>query len=158
VARRKDYNRDGKPELVIGSPERENFQGAAYIFNGSDGSLQRTLLPATRQPFAQFGASVFVSDDLTGNRRPDVAVGAPGQNVNGLLQAGAITVFDGRRGRIFQTLTSVAPQADAAYGAAVTTADFDSDGVATVVAGTPNQDADIDSVPHLAIGQIEIQP
>lgn len=158
VAGGKDFNRDRKPDLVIGSPARESFQGAAYIFNGSDGSLQRTLLPATRQPFAQFGASLFVSDDLTGNRLPDVAVGAPGQNVNGLLQAGAIFVFDGRRGRIFQTLTSAAPQADAAYGAALTTADFDSDAVATVVAGTPNQDADIDSVPHLAIGQIEIQP
>lgn len=158
VAGGKDFNHDRKLDLVIGSPARESFQGAAYIFNGSDGSLQRTLLPATRQPFAQFGASLFVSDDLTGNRLPDVAVGAPGQNVNGLLQAGAIFVFDGRRGRIFQTLTSAAPQADAAYGAALTTADFDSDAVATVVAGTPNQDADIDSVPHLAIGQIEIQP
>jgi hypothetical protein len=158
VAGGKDFNRDSKPDLVIGSPARESFQGAAYIFNGSDGSLQRTLLPATRQPFAQFGASLFVSDDLTGNRRPDVAVGAPGQNVNGLLQAGAITVFDGDRGRILQTLASAAPQADAAYGAALTTADFDSDAVATVVAGTPNQDATIDSVPHLAIGQVEIQP
>ena len=85
VAGGKDFNRDRKPDLVIGSPARESFQGAAYIFNGSDGSLQRTLLPATRQPFAQFGASVFVSDDLTGNRRPDVAVGAPGQNLSGLL-------------------------------------------------------------------------
>jgi hypothetical protein len=115
-------------------------------------------LPATRQPFAQFGASLFVSDDLTGNGRPDVAVGAPGQNVNALLQAGAITVFDGDRGRIFQTLASATPQADAGFGAALTTADFDSDGVATVVAGTPNRDAEIDSVPHLAIGQVEIQP
>ena len=162
VAGGKDFNRDRKPDLVIGSPARENFQGAAYIFNGSDGSLQRTLLPATRQPFAQFGASLFASDDLTGNRRPDVAVGAPGQNVNGLLGAGAITVFDGRRGRIFQTLTSAAPQAGAAYGAGLTAADFDSNAIATVVAGTPNQDANIDSgtglVPHLAIGQIEIQP
>jgi hypothetical protein len=158
VAGGKDFNRDRKPDLVVGSPARENFQGAAYIFNGSDGSLQRTLLPATRQPFAQFGASLFVSDDLTGNRRPDVAVGAPGQNVNGLLQAGAITVFDGRRGRIFQTLSSAAPQANAAFGAGLTTADFDSDGVATVVAGTPNRDAEIDSVAHLAIGEVEIQP
>jgi hypothetical protein len=158
VAGGKDFNRDRKPDLVIGSPARESFQGAAYIFNGSDGSLQRTLLPATRQPFAQFGASLFVSDDLTGNGRPDVAVGAPGQNVNALLQAGAITVFDGDRGRIFQTLASAAPQADAGFGAALTTADFDSDGVATVVAGTPNRDAEIDSVAHLAIGQVEIQP
>lgn len=162
VAGGKDFNRDRKPDLVVGSPAREGFQGAVYIFNGSNGSLQRTLLPATRQPFALFGASICVSDDLTGDHRPDVAVGAPGQNVSGHLQAGAITVFDGRRGRIFQTLTSAAPQTGAAFGASLTSADFDSNRVATIIAGTPNQDATIDPgtgpVPHLAIGQIEIQP
>ena len=162
VAGGKDFNHDGKPDLVVGSPARESFRGAAYIFNGSDGSLQRTLSPAVRQPFARFGASLCVSDDLTGDHRPDIAVGAPGQNVNGLLQAGAITVFDGRGGKVFKTLTSAAPQARAAFGAALTAADLDSDQVATVVAGTPNQDATIDSgngpVPHLEVGQIEIQP
>lgn len=162
VAGGKDFNRDGKPDLVIGSPARESFRGAAYVFNGSDGSLQRTLLPAARQPFARFGAAVFVGDDLTGDHRPDVAVGAPGQNVGGLLQAGSITIFEGRRGRIYKTLTSLAPQARASYGAALTAADFDGDGVATLVAGTPDQDAVIDGgngpVPHLEVGQIEIQP
>jgi hypothetical protein len=162
VAGGKDFNRDRKPDLVIGSPAREGFQGAAYIFNGSNGSLQRTLLPATRQPFALFGASLCVSDDLTGDHRPDVAVGAPGQNVSGHLQAGAITVFDGRRGKVFQTLTSAAPQTGGAFGASVAVADFDSNRVDTIVAGTPNKDATIDPgtgpVPHLAIGQIEIQP
>ena len=44
----------------------------------------------------------------------------------------------------------------------MTVADFDGDGVATVVAGTPNQDTLIDfgtgPFPHLEVGQIEIQP
>jgi len=162
VAGGKDFNRDGKPDFVIGSPARESFRGAAYVFNGSDGSLQRTLLPAVRQPFARFGAAVAVSDDLTRDHRPDIAVGAPGQNVGNLLQAGSITIFEGRRGRVFQTLTSLAPQARACYGAAVAPSDFDGDGVATVVAGSPDVDATIDSgngpVPHLEVGQIEIQP
>jgi hypothetical protein len=79
-----------------------------------------------------------------------------------LLHAGAITIFEGRRGRIFQTLNSATPQAQAAYGAGIITGDFDSDGLATVVAGTPNQSANLDEetgvFPHLQIGQIEIQP
>ena len=157
-----DFNRDRIPDLVIGAPLQEEVRGAAYIFNGSDGSLQRTLLPRPRQQFAQFGAALCVANDLTGDRRPDVVVGAPGENVNGLLQAGAITVFDGRSGRIAETINSAVPQRRALFGAAVTVADFDGDGVATVVVGTPNQDAYIDSgtgpVPHLEIGQIEIQP
>ena len=162
VAGGKDFNRDGKPDFVIGAPLRDALRGAAYIFNGSDASLQRTLLPAQRKPFARFGASLVVTDDLTGDRRPDIVVSAPHQNVNGLLHAGAITIFEGRRGRIFQTLNSTTPQAQAAYGTGITTGDFDSDGLATVVAGTPNQDANLDEetgvVPHLQIGQIEIQP
>jgi hypothetical protein len=44
----------------------------------------------------------------------------------------------------------------------VAPADFDGDGVATVVAGTPDENATIDSgngpTPHLEVGQIEIQP
>jgi hypothetical protein len=162
VAGGMDFNRDRIPDLVVGAPLQEEVRGAAYIFNGSDGSLQRTLLPERRQQFAQFGAALCVASDLTGDRRPDVVVAAPGENVNDLSQAGAITVFDGWRGRIAETINSTVPQRRALFGAAVTAADFDGDGVATVVAGIPNQDAYIDfgmgPVPHLEIGQIEIQP
>jgi FG-GAP repeat len=158
VAGGKDFNRDGKPDFVVGSPNLEGFRGAAYIFNGSDGSLQRTLLPGGRQPFAKFGSSLCVSDDLTGDRRPDVAVGAPGQNVNGLLQAGAITVFDGRRGRAVQTISSASPQVRGLFGTGIAAADFDGNRTETIIAGTPNQNAIIDTVSHLEIGQIEIQP
>jgi hypothetical protein len=158
VAGGKDFNRDGKPDFVVGSPNQEGFRGAAYIFNGSDGSLQRTLLPKERQHFAKFGASLCVSDDLTGDRRPDVAVDAPGQNVNGLLQAGAITVFDGRRGRAVQTISSASPQMRGLFGTGIAAADFDGNRTETIIAGTPNENAVIDTVSHLEIGQIEIQP
>jgi hypothetical protein len=158
VAGGKDFNRDGKPDFVVGSPNLDALRGAAYIFNGSDGSRQRTLLPTTRQPFAKFGSSLCVSADLTGDRRPDVAVGAPGQNINGFLQAGAITVFDGRRGRAVQTISSASPQRRGLFGSAIATADFDGNRSETVIAGTPNQNAVIDTVSHLEIGQVEIQP
>lgn len=158
VAGGKDFNGDGKPDFVVGSPYSEGFRGAAYIFNGSDGSLQRSLLPEHRQYFAKFGSSLCVSGDLTGDRRPDVAVGAPGQNVNGLLQAGAISIFDGRRGRAVQTISSASPQMRGLFGTAIAAADFDGDRTETVVAGTPNQNAVIETVSHLEIGQIEIQP
>lgn len=158
VAGGKDFNHDGKPDFVVGSPNLEALRGAAYIFNGSDGSLQRTLLPETRQPFAKFGSSVCLSDDLTGDRRPDVAVGAPGQTVNGLLQAGAITVLDGRRGRVVQTISSASPQTRGLFGTGIAAADFDGNRIETIIAGTPNENAVIDTVSHLEIGQIEIQP
>ena len=142
------------------SERRSTDEYAQHRISGD--SRRSALLLKPRQRFAKFGAALSVASDLTGDRRPDVVVGAPGQNFNGLTQAGAITIFDGRSGRAVKTIYSAAPQTRALFGAAVTAADFDGDGTATVVTGVPNQDAHIDSgtgpVPHLEIGQIEIQP
>ena len=87
-----------------------------------------------------------------------MAVDAPGQNVNGLFQAGTITVFDGRRGRAVQTISSASPQMRGLFGTGIAAADFDGNRTETIIAGTPNQNAVIDTVSHLEIGQIEIQP
>jgi hypothetical protein len=158
VAGGKDFDGDAKLDFVVGSPNRDGFRGAAYIFNGSNGSLQRTLLPKHRQTFAKFGTSVCVSSDLNGDRRPDVAVGAPGQDVNGVVEAGAVTVFNGRRGRVVETIYSTTPQMRGLFGTGLAAADFDRDHTETIIAGMPNKNAVIDTVSHLQIGQIEIQP
>jgi hypothetical protein len=153
----KDYNRDGVPDVVIGAPLQKNLRGAAYIFSGTNGSLLRSLRPRPAQNFSKFGAAVFAADDVTGDGQADVVVGAPDQNVNGVSHAGEVFVFD-RRGKLIQCLTSAAPASHAHFGSALTAADFNHDGVATVVVGTPDQDATLDSSAHLQIGQIEIQP
>ncbi len=158
VAGGKDFNRDGKPDFVIGAPLQKNLAGAAYVFNGSDGTLQRELKARPGQRFAKFGAAVAATDDVTGDKRADVLVGAPDQTVAGVAHAGEAFVFDGSRGKLFRSLTSLTPQAFAAFGAAVAAADFDADRVATPVIGAPHQDAVLASVSHLQIGQIEVQP
>lgn len=153
----KDFNRDGTPDLVIGAPLQKNLRGAAYIFNGSNGTLLRSLRARPAQNFSRFGASVLASDDVTGDRRADVLVGAPDQNVNGVSHAGEVFVFDGR-GKLAQSLTSEAPQTHAHFGATLTSADFDGNGVATPVVGVPDADANVAGYDRLQIGQIEIQP
>jgi hypothetical protein len=152
----KDFSRDGTADFVIGAPLQKGLQGAVYIFNGSDGTLLRRLQARPAQTFAKFGFSVLASDDLTGDGRPDVLVGAPDQNVNGVNQAGEIFIFNGR-GKLFKSLTSASPQAHAHFGSAVAAGDFNGDGVGTPVVGTPDQDANINGGNHLQIGQIEIQ-
>lgn len=152
----KDFDRDGKPDFVIGAPLQKNLRGAAYIFSGSTGTLLRNLRPRPAQAFSRFGACVFASDDVTGDRRADVVVSAPDQNVSGVLHAGEVFVFDGR-GKLLQSVTSAAPQTHAHFGSALTAADFDGDGVATLVVGTPDEDANLGAGDHLQIGQIEIQ-
>ena len=152
----KDFDRDGKPDFVIGAPLQKNLRGAAYIFSGSTGTLLSRLRPRPAQAYSRFGAFVVASDDVTGDRRSDVIVSAPDQNVSGITHAGEVFIFDGR-GRLTQSLTSASPQTHTHFGSAVTAADFDRDGIATPVVGTPDQDANLDSTDHLQIGQIEIQ-
>lgn len=158
VSGNRDFNRDRAPDFLIGAPLQNGLQGGAYIYNGSDGSLQRRLRSPVPQNYARFGATVLASDDINGDRRPDVVVSAPDQTVNGLTHAGQVYVFDGRKGRLFQTLTGAIPQSGARYGMALHSADFDGDGKATVIVGTPDQSATTnDGITHVQIGQIEIQ-
>lgn len=157
VAGGKDFNKDKKPDFVIGAPLQKNLAGAAYIYSGSSGTLLRELKPQPSQRYAKFGAAVAATDDLTGDRRPDVLVGAPGADANGVMQAGMAFIFDGTRGRLSRTLTSVTPQDSASFGAAVTAADFNADNLSTPIIGVPHEDTTISGVAHLQIGQVEVQ-
>jgi FG-GAP repeat len=160
VAGGQDLNGDGKPDFAIGAPLQNSLSGAAYIFNGSNGTLQRRLR-ATSHGMAKFGSSVALSPDLSGDGRPDILVGVPDIAVNGLQNAGEVLIFRGSNGRLFRTLTSEEPTAVAGFGYAVTTGDFNGDGTPETVIGVPFQDKDLlingDVETHLQIGQIEIQ-
>jgi hypothetical protein len=156
IAGGQDFNKDGRPDIVVGAPLSTGSRGAAYVFNGPTGDLIRTLKAPVAQDLAQFGASVFASADVSGNRRADIIVGAPGQDVNGVSGAGQAYVYDGARGRLFSTLQSGNPQPNAGFGSSVTSVTFNGSQVATPVVGVPYQGANIDSITHLQIGQIEI--
>src|SRR4029453_13605070 len=53
VAGGKDFEGDGKPDFVVGSPLLKNSQGGAFIFKGSDGKLLRTLSIPFPQNFSR---------------------------------------------------------------------------------------------------------
>ena len=154
VAGGQDFSKDNKPDIVIGAPLQSGSRGAVYIYNGTNGSLIRRLKAPVSQTFAQFGASVYASPDLTGDQKADLIVGAPGQIVNGLLGAGQAYVYGGGRGRATSTLTSATPQSNAGFGTALSSVPAAS-GVSKPVVGVPYQDS-FDSITHLQIGQIEI--
>ena len=153
-----DYNKDRKPDILVGAPSASSSRGAAYIYNGLNGVLIRKLKsPVARQINAKFGAAIYASTDISGDRRADVIVGAPGVIVNGLEGAGEAFVFNGVNGRLFSTLKSSTPQAHAGFGQALTSAVFPPNTVATPVVGVPYQDTvGPDTVTHLQAGQIEI--
>ena len=163
VAGGKDFDRDRIPDIVVGAPLLKSAQGAAYVFKGSDGTLLRKLQSPTPQRFSKFGDFVTVTDDLTGDHRPDIFVGAPEQDVGGLINAGEGFIFDGARGKLFQTLSSETPQAFAGFGSAFVAPDLAGTGTLTKMVGVPFQNADLvdpddgDIVTHLQIGQLEIK-
>ncbi len=162
VAGGKDLDNDGTPDFAVGAPLLKTSQGAVFIYKGSNGTLLRRLNPPDRQTFARFGAAVIFSNDLTGDGRPDVLVGAPEEDLGNLLNAGKVYIFRGSNGRLFTSLTSEKTQAFAGFGFALGTAAFDGTNSLKTVIGIPYQNADIvapdgDVVTHLQIGQIEIQ-
>jgi len=155
VASGQDFSKDKKPDIVVGAPLQSSSRGAVYVYNGTNGALIRRLKSPVSQTFAQCGASVYASPDITGDRRADIIVGAPGQIVNGLLGAGQAFVFDGVKGRLTSTLTSAKPQSNAGFGRAVSSILPAGSQVSTPVVGAPYQDS-FDTITHLQIGQIEI--
>ena len=161
VAAGKDLSGDGTPDFAIGAPLLNNLHGVVFIFSGIDGSLQRTLRSPDSQAFARFGASIFLSSDVTGDGRPDILVGAPEQNARGELKAGQVFIFRGNGSR-FRAITSTTPQAFAGFGYSVATGDFNGDGIPEPVIGVPFENADLldpggDVETHLQIGQIEVK-
>jgi len=163
VAGGQDLDGDGTPDFVIGVPLFKNAQGVAFVFKGSDGTLQRNLHISSPQNFARAGASLAVIADVTGDSRSDIIVGIPQQDISGQINAGEVLVFDGRTGRLFQTLTSgTLPQAFAGFGSVVGAADFNGDGNIGRIIGVPLETAELpdgggDLVTHVEIGRIEIQ-
>jgi FG-GAP repeat. len=159
VAGGQDVDGDGTPDFVIGAPNQNGLQGAAYVFKGSNGTLLRSLR-GPRQKFAKFGTSVALTADVSGDGRPDILVGAPDATVNSLQNAGEVLIFRGNNGKLLRTLTSEQPKAFAGFGFAVTTADLNGDGTPQTVVGVPFEDVDIivngDIETHLQLGQIEI--
>jgi FG-GAP repeat protein len=161
VAGGKDLDNDGTPDFAVGAPLLKLNQGTVFIYTGRNGTLLRRLTAPGHQTFASFGASVILTDDVTGDGRPDVVVGAPDQDLGSLRNAGEVYIFRGSNGRISTTLTSEVTQAFAGFGFALASADFSGDGIPETVVGVPFQNADLmgpdgDIVTHLQIGQIEI--
>ena len=110
-----DFNGDGAPDLAIGAPEDRVTVGSTTAFAGSvtiiygsghgliaplSGALvpQRfneastgVLFPTSGDHFGQ----ALAANDFNGDGRKDLAIGAPGNSIQGVNQAGAVAVIFG---------------------------------------------------------------
>ncbi|KAM5152718.1 integrin alpha-D-like [Mantella aurantiaca] len=79
-----DLSGDQLPDLAVGAPCEDNYQGAVYIFLGQTGGFRRSYVQrvsgslfSSRIRF--FGRSLTGNLDMTGDRLPDLAMGSEGQ-------------------------------------------------------------------------------
>ncbi|XP_062456916.1 integrin alpha-X-like [Rhea pennata] len=84
LARLGDVNGDGRADVAVGAPLEDDERGAVYVFLGERGGLSphySQRVAGARFPSGprHFGQAVSGGADLTGDRLPDVAVGARGQ-------------------------------------------------------------------------------
>ena len=76
-----DVNGDGKADIAVGAWGEDvsgnDWQGRAYVFSGTDGSLLFTLDTPNPQTYVYFSYSLAMGD-VNGDGKADIAVGAYG--------------------------------------------------------------------------------
>jgi len=137
-----DVNGDGLDDIIVGAQNEDpgsspSDAGRAYIFSGADGVLLHTLQSPDETGSGHFGCSVAGINDITGDGRGDVIVGAYLENHDlSPGGAGSAYVFNGNTGSLVFTLGSPNKQEYGYFGLAVSgVPDFNGDGVADIVVG-----------------------
>jgi hypothetical protein len=157
-----DFNGDGFSDLVVGAPLEDVFlehnAGKIYVMYGSSSGLtstdnrmfrqEREGLVGSPEPNDEFGAQL-ASGDFNNDGFCDVAVGVPGQKIDGRESAGAVHIIYGSG----NGLTSVGNRIwsrdsplilgssgqDFAFGRTITSGDFNNDGFSDIVIGASGE-------------------
>lgn len=152
-----DLTGDGKDEVAVGAPGEDlpdaddgaQATGAVFVFKGSATGLvttgmqmfsqDTTNVPDVSEDDDEFGGALAIGD-VTGDKRADLAIGLPGENVG----AGAIMLLKGSAAGLTATgSTLVVPSSLGVTGRAGHTlaiANVDGDAYADVIAGAPNDE------------------
>ncbi len=156
-----DFDGDGRSELAVGAPFWNGRRGRIEIlrFQPAKGGLV-LIVPASygqdtpgvaglAEPNDWFGQAL-TTGDFDGNGYPDLAVGAPQEDLGAASNAGAVHVFYARSGGIRVEGNQVwsqagsgilgEPQAGDQFGSALAAGDFNGDGIEDLAVGVPFED------------------
>ncbi|MCA9441885.1 MAG: FG-GAP repeat protein [Candidatus Omnitrophica bacterium] len=135
-------NIDGQCDVIVSAKDESphgspDGAGRVYLFDGFTGGMITTLLSPNEQENGQFGCAVSGIEDVNGDRRGDVIVGALNETPEGGLPfSGRAYIFDGSTGLLLQELSSPNEEQGGAFGSSVSgVPDVNGDGYGEVVVG-----------------------
>ncbi|MBI1850142.1 MAG: FG-GAP repeat protein [Planctomycetes bacterium] len=130
-----DANRDGIPDMAIGSPEVTNGNlqrsGRVAIVSGASGQIHRIT---GFEAEGELGYSVSGGYDFDGDGNADVVIGAPGCSPAGRPRAGCILVYSGFSGLLLTRIDGDVPEERLGRSLDFVP-DIDNDGVPEILAG-----------------------
>jgi hypothetical protein len=137
-----DQDGDGRVDLFVGAPSLD--AGRVYLVSGKDGDIVRTYAPP--RDVRSFGWFVARLPDLDGDRRDDLAVGAPLRaDVDGKPSGGA-WIISSATGNPIRDWSGTGPLCG--FGEIVaTTGDLDGDGTSDVAVAAPRTNDHTRSLP-----------
>ncbi|HUM71936.1 MAG TPA: FG-GAP repeat protein, partial [Chloroflexota bacterium] len=164
-----DFNNDGYDDLAVGVPgsvvNGHDEAGAVQVLYGTAVGLSLANTQTWTQESGDITDSAAAGDryghalaaaDFDGDGYADLAVGIPGETVNGVVNAGAINIIFGSSDGLKSTIISggkldefFTEDTDPFFGLAefndqfghtLTVADFDGDGYADLAVGIPYED------------------
>lgn len=88
-----DVNGDGKGDVVVGAMGENLSQslpdaGRVYLYSGDNGDLLHEFTSPHKKALGNFGISVTGIEDLDGNKRGEIFIGAGGEVLEDVLGAG----------------------------------------------------------------------
>ncbi len=153
-----DFNRDGYFDLAVGVPgarlQGRRAAGRVVLLHGSSKGLAAAArdqyhqnspgIPGDIEINDRFGAAL-ASGDFDGDGYDDLAVGAPGQKVAGKTRAGSLQLLAGSGAGLLPDVAwsrasdgiTGKVKRNAAFGATLTSGNFDSDAFDDLAIGVP---------------------